>query len=214
MKRIFSLSLIFLLASSFFAPKSDAWKNWKTVENWTFGVDRGNVPMIADTEALHPYMAMLANKLLEKCKAQGLDVRIVETYRTRTKQAEYYGMGPGYTASAAGQSKHQFGLAIDVVPFRDGAAVWDDKKLWEKIGKIGEELGFRWGGRWTKPYDPGHFEWTGGLTIEDLKKGAEPQVPATANLGNSGEKLKTLKINWEALENHHKEQFGHLLKKK
>jgi hypothetical protein len=213
MKYVFGI-LIFLSATAFVAPQIDEWKNWKTVANWTFGVDRGEVPMIADADALHPYMAQLTEKMLQTLKNQGLDVRIVETYRTRTKQAEYYGMGPGYTASAAGQSKHQFGLAIDVVPFVGGAAVWDDKKLWEKIGKAGEELGFRWGGRWKKPYDPGHFEWTGGLTAENLKKGQEPKIPASANIPDIAEKLKKLKENQEALEKYHKDNFSHLLKKK
>ncbi len=213
MFKIFSIAILFVLFS-FDSPKVDEWKTWTMVNNWAFGVDRGEVPMVADTEALHPYMAVLGNKLLEKCKEKGIDVRIAETYRTRTKQAEYYGMGPGFTASAAGQSKHQFGLAMDVVPFVNGAAVWDNKVLFDKIGKIGEELGFRWGGRWKKPYDPGHFEWTGGLTAEQLKTGAMPEVPTSAGITNLDAKIKTLKANWEELEKYQKETYAHTLKKK
>jgi len=29
--------------------------------------------------------------------------------------------------------------------------------VWSWLGRLGEALGFRWGGRWSF-YDPGHFE--------------------------------------------------------
>ena len=85
-------------------------------------------------------------------------------------------MGKRYTSSKAGQSKHQYGLAVDVVPVIDSTAVWDNTMLWKKIGVIGEKLGLRWGGRWRNPYDPGHFEWTGGLTSYHLSNGKFPKL--------------------------------------
>jgi len=103
---------------------------------------------------------------------------VVESYRTHAKQHEYQTMGKKYTRSGAGKSKHQYGLAIDVVPFVNGVAVWDNTALWKKIGVAGETLGLRWGGRWKRPYDPGHFEWTGGLTTTQLAGGALPPFAA------------------------------------
>src|SRR5690606_17227975 len=94
------------------------------------------------------------------------------------KQNEYRGMGRKYTNSIGGKSKHQYGLAVDVVPIIDSIAVWDNVALWRKIGVTGESLGLRWGGRWKKPYDPGHFEWTGGLTSVHLSSGQLPVIPA------------------------------------
>jgi hypothetical protein len=85
-------------------------------------------------------------------------------------------MGKKYTSSGAGRSKHQYGLAVDLVPIVDSVAVWDNTQLWKKVGLAGEKLGLRWGGRWKKPYDPGHFEWTGGLTSVHLSKGLLPMI--------------------------------------
>lgn len=86
-------------------------------------------------------------------------------------------MGKKYTRATGGHSKHQYGLAIDVVPVVDSVAQWDNARLWKKIGAVGEQLGLRWGGRWHTLYDPGHFEWSGGLSSYSLAKGMIPHVP-------------------------------------
>jgi hypothetical protein len=162
-----------------FAPLDtvDGWRSWATVENFTFGKNRGDMPMIADANALHPYFRDKVLQLIAACKKKGIEVAIVETYRTRAKQAEYKGMGKKYTSSGAGKSKHQYGLAIDIVPIVGDTAVWHNKVLWKKIGVIGERIGLRWGGRWRHPFDPGHFEWSGGLTGLELSAGTEPFIP-------------------------------------
>jgi hypothetical protein len=153
------------------------WMQWKTVENFTFGKDRGTLSMITDLNALHPFFRDKIEELMIRCKKQGIELAIVETYRTHAKQNEYRTMGRKYTNSTGGKSKHQYGLAVDVVPLVKGVAVWDNVFLWRKIGTTGEKLGLRWGGRWRNPYDPGHFEWTGGLTSTHLASGLLPQIP-------------------------------------
>lgn len=155
----------------------DEWKTWSYVENFAFGKNRGDLPMITDLNSLHPFFRDQVIALIKKCKEKGIELTIVETYRTHSKQHEYKTMGKKYTSSGAGQSKHQYGLAVDVVPVVDSIAVWDNATLWRKIGTIGEKLGLRWGGRWRKPYDPGHFEWTGGLTSSQLAAGLLPESP-------------------------------------
>ncbi|RAW01264.1 M15 family metallopeptidase [Pseudochryseolinea flava] len=152
------------------------WKEWSYVENYNFGKDRGAMPMITDLRALHPYFRDKINKLIAECKKQGIELAVVESYRTHAKQNEYKVMGKKYTSSGAGRSKHQYGLAVDLVPIVDSVAVWDNKQLWLKVGVTGEKLGLRWGGRWRKPYDPGHFEWTGGLTSVHLAHGMLPII--------------------------------------
>ncbi len=155
----------------------NGWKQWSSVENFTFGKDRGAMTMITDIRALHPYFRDQIRTLIAACHAKGIELAVVESYRTHAKQNEYKVMGKKYTSSGAGRSKHQYGLAIDVVPIVDSVAVWDNKELWKKIGVEGEKLGLRWGGRWRTPYDPGHFEWTGGLTSVHLSQGQLPPVP-------------------------------------
>lgn len=165
-----------------FADTESAWKNWQTVENYKYGKDRGSLPMIADLNSLHPYFRDKIVELIHLCKAQGIELAVVESFRTHAKQAEYFGMGRKYTRSKGGKSKHQYGLAVDVVPIVDSAAVWDNTLLWKKIGVTGEKLGLRWGGRWRAPYDPAHFEWGSGVSTYHLAKGMQPGIPrAKAN---------------------------------
>jgi hypothetical protein len=179
-----------------------AWKKWTTVENYTYGKDRGSLPMIADLNSLHPYFRDRVVELINACKAQGIELAIVESFRTHAKQSEYFGMGKKYTRSKGGKSKHQYGLAVDVVPVVKGVAQWDDVRLWRRVGVIGERLGLRWGGRWKTPYDPAHFEWTGGTTTTHLSKGIFPVIPRSkADLYPClDEEIEQLTKYWEAWE--------------
>jgi hypothetical protein len=184
------------------ADSIDGWKAWRTVDNYFYGKNRGSLPMIADLNALHPYFRGKIVALINKCKAAGIQLAVVESYRTHSKQAEYYAMGRKYTSKPGGKSRHQYGLAVDVVPIVDSVAVWNNHRLWRKIGSIGERLGLTWGGRWRVLYDPGHFEWSGGLTRHQLANGHLPRTPASASedylsLQNEITKLKDYWDAWE-----------------
>ncbi len=179
----------------------NGWKNWNLVENFNFGKDRGDLSMIADVQALHPYFRDKVLELIKECKANGIELAVVESYRTHAKQHEYKTMGKKYTSSGAGRSKHQYGLAIDIVPIVDSVAVWDNVLLWKKVGTTGEKLGLRWGGRWRKPYDPGHFEWTAGLTSTHLGAGIFPSVPSCDTVYPCmQDDIKLLKKYWKEWE--------------
>jgi len=182
-------------------PTMETWQTWSTTENFKFGKDRGSMTMIADLEALHPYLRDRVKELIRICKEKGIELAIVETYRTVAKQNEYKSMGKKYTRSVGGLSKHQYGLAIDVVPIIDSVAVWNNIAVWKKIGTTGEKLGLRWGGRWRHPFDPGHFEWTGGLTGVQLSSGTYPKVPHQEEVYPCLEdEMTLLKTNWKAWE--------------
>lgn len=176
------------------------WLRWKTVSNYTFGKDRGSLPMIADLDALHPFFRDKVRALIQVCKDKGIELAIVESYRTYAKQNEYKSMGKKYTRSGGGHSKHQYGLAVDVVPMKDSVAVWDNLALWRKVGVAGEKLGLRWGGRWRHPFDPGHFEWTGGLTSYQLASGIFPTPPKPSYYPCLDEEVAQLKKQWAAWE--------------
>jgi|GEM_PF-1753517 len=203
---------IFRKASSFdslraaevawFTPDTiNGWKSWSLVSNNTFGKNRGEMQMIADVNALHPYFRDRVLDLIEKCRAKGIELAFVETFRTHAKQNEYKGMGKKYTRSGGGKSKHQYGLAVDVVPIVNGEAQWDNLVLWRKIGMIGEKLGLRWGGRWRHPFDPGHFEWTGGLNTTALSAGYKPFIVKENDLYPCLEEdLKLLRKYWKEWE--------------
>ncbi len=184
------------------ANEEPTWRAWATVENYTYGKDRGSIPMITDLNALHPYFRDRIQELMEVAKKQGIELVVVESFRTHAKQAEYFGMGRKYTRSKGGNSKHQYGMAVDLVPIVDGKAVWDNTVLWRKIGVIGERLGLRWGGRWRAPYDPAHFEWSGGLTTMQLSKGLLPTVPKSkaAFYPCLHDEIEILQQHWAAWE--------------
>lgn len=188
-------------AARFTVDTISAWKSWSLVENNTFGKNRGDLQMITDVNALHPYFRDRILDLIEQCKAKGIELAFVETYRTHAKQNEYKSMGKKYTRSGGGKSKHQYGLAVDVVPIVDGEAQWDNLALWRKIGVIGEKLGLRWGGRWRHPYDPGHFEWTGGLNTAALSAGYKPYIAKEKDLYPCLEEdLRLLRKYWKEWE--------------
>lgn len=179
----------------------NGWRNWNYVENFTFGKDRGAMLMITDLNALHPFFRDKIKQLILNCQEQGIELAVVESYRTIAKQNEYKGMGKKYTNSKGGRSKHQYGLAVDLVPIVDSVAVWDNTSLWKKIGITGEKLGLRWGGRWRKPYDPGHFEWTSGLTSVQLTAGyLPPLLKQNENYPCLHEDLKILRKYWKEWE--------------
>lgn len=179
---------------------TEEWKEWLFVNNFAFGQDRGGLPMIADLKSLHPYFRDKIVNMINICKSKGIELAVVESYRTKAKQSEYFSMGKKYTQSKGGKSKHQYGLAVDLVPIVNGQPKWDNKVLWRKIGVIGESLGLRWGGRWRSIYDPAHFEWTGGLSSYHLESGVYPAIPNPQHYPCMEEDLEQLKKNWNALE--------------
>jgi hypothetical protein len=188
-------------ATEAIADMEASWKQWRTVENYSYGKDRGSMDMIVELNALHPYFRDKIVRLINNCKAQGVELAVVESYRTHAKQNEYKTMGKKYTRSGAGKSKHQYGLAVDLVPVVDSVAIWDNIALWKKVGVAGEKLGLRWGGRWKKPYDPGHFEWTGGITTAELAMGKLPLVPnKDTHYPCIEEDIKLLRQYWKEWE--------------
>jgi hypothetical protein len=176
--------------------------DWTVVENYAFGKNRGSLAMVADLHALHPAFRDKVVELIRQCSLKGITVAVVETFRTHAKQNEYKRMGGKYTNSVGGRSKHQYGLAVDIVPMINGKPQWDNQALWKKVGSVGEGLGLRWGGRWKQPYDPAHFEWTGGLTTTHLASGMLPAVSDNDYpcIHEDMEALRTRWREWEAFQ--------------
>jgi peptidoglycan L-alanyl-D-glutamate endopeptidase CwlK len=128
---------------------------------------------------LHPRVARMCRALLAAAKAAGIDLIVTSTYRDHEAQDALYAQGrtrPGkvVTQVRGGQSMHNYRLAFDVVPVRDGKAVWNDDALWREVGKLGQGVGLEWGGAWRRFKDRPHFQWTDGLTIKELQAGKRP----------------------------------------
>jgi peptidoglycan L-alanyl-D-glutamate endopeptidase CwlK len=105
---------------------------------------------------LHPALTDMAINWLSTCRERGLDPLVTCTSRTNAEQTALYAQGrtkPGQivTNAKAGQSAHNYGLALDFVPMINGKIEWNAKHPhWQLIGEIAESVGFEWAGRWTK----------------------------------------------------------------
>ena len=124
--------------------------------------------MNTSLDSLDPRFKPLAFALLARLAEARIAVLIANTRRTPEEQAAAIASGHSKVA----HSKHEDGLAIDVVPYTvyalhgDNKALWNTNDLiWAKIGGIGEKLGLRWGGRFHPVnqlgigWDPSHFEY-------------------------------------------------------
>ena len=120
-----------------------------------------------DLVYLHPAFRNGVILFIADCKKEGIDLMIVETYRSGERQDLM--KKTKRSTLTANKSKHQHGLALDVVPVVNGKLQWHDQRLWYKIGLIGEKHGLMWGGRWKRFKDYPHFEYNCNISeIDDV----------------------------------------------
>lgn len=131
---------------------------------------------------LHPTVAAKARSFLALCETSDIDVLITSTYRDSEAQTALYAQGrskPGniVTNAKAGQSFHNWRLAFDVVPLRNGKPVWgtagQDGQIWNRIGLMGESVGLEWAGRWARFKEYPHFQFTGGHDLAYFQAGGK-----------------------------------------
>lgn len=132
---------------------------------------------------LAPYVANLCRKLIAECKKQGIDLLVTSTWRDGESQNWLYAQGRTragriVTNAKAGQSFHNYRLAFDVVPIVGGKAMWNDIRTFQKVGAIGKSIGLEWAGDWKSFKEYPHFQWTGGLSLAQLRAGKQPKFPA------------------------------------
>lgn len=115
-------------------------------------------PTPAQVAALRPGTRDKAIHLINALRSVGVPAIIgpLGGKRTIKQQLQLYGSGRGVTTTV--KSRHIYGAAFDIDVAgmnRDDVPKW----WWPIIGQYAESvLKLRWGGRWTRPYDPGHFE--------------------------------------------------------
>jgi peptidoglycan L-alanyl-D-glutamate endopeptidase CwlK len=133
-------------------------------------------------EDLEPVVASKARAFIEACRAEGIDLLITSTFRDFDSQTALYAQGrttPGniVTNAKGGYSFHNFRCALDVVPLRGGKPVWgtqsEDGALWHRVAEIGKECGLEWAGDWKSFKEMAHFQYTGGLTLAELRGGKQ-----------------------------------------
>ena len=125
-------------------------------------------------QLLHPSIRLEITNLVAKANSQltsHSQIRIIQGLRTFPEQDVLYAQGrttPGkiITNAKAGQSIHNYGLAIDFALLIDDKEIsWDLKKDWDgdkiadwmEVVKVFKDAGYIWGGQW-KFIDNPHFE--------------------------------------------------------
>lgn len=128
-------------------------------------------------EKLHPKVRDKARELINRVEKElGIKLRVTSTLRTYAEQDKLYAQGRTtkgniVTNAKGGQSNHNFGTALDVVPIVNGQADWKTTAdTWNKIGTIGKSLGFVWGGDWKSLVDKPHFEMTFNNSLAQMRK--------------------------------------------
>lgn len=130
-------------------------------------------------EDLLPPVRERVERMIAACDAEGIDLLVTSTYRDNASQEALYAQGrtaPGriVTNARSGQSYHNYRCAVDVVPIRNGKAIWNAKDpVWQRIGALGKAAGLEWAGDWKRFKEFPHFQYTAGLTLAQLQKGAK-----------------------------------------
>lgn len=140
-------------------------------------------------ETLAPVFAERCRQVEARAQAAGVRVRWSQTLRSLDDQRKLYALGRDQywniiepakvvTHARPGWSWHEFGCAADFAILKGETAVeWspvadldlDGLVDWLEVGRIAEEVGLDWGGRWGKPDLP-HLEYHPGLTIIDARR--------------------------------------------
>lgn len=120
-----------------------------------------------DWGRLNPVFTQSVLRVLARLEERGYVFVLLEGYRSPERQEKLADMGAHVTGARAFQSKHQFGLAVDLAPMREGRLVISEREPWamaayQALGEESEKLGLVWGGRWWFK-DYGHVEIAGSL---------------------------------------------------
>jgi peptidoglycan L-alanyl-D-glutamate endopeptidase CwlK len=125
-------------------------------------------------DKVHPTLAAAIKNLVSLLAQNGLVVEVVQGWRTFAEQDALFAQGrtrpgPVVTRARGGQSNHNYGLAVDVVPFNNGQPNWNAPMgVWAIIGNEAEKMGLEWGGDWRKFVDKPHIQLPGMSVAECL----------------------------------------------
>lgn len=116
----------------------------------------------------------------------GVHPFITQTLRTFAESDALYAKGrtkPGsvVTNAKAGQSYHNYGLAIDFMLQINGKDSWVVDHNWMVVVNVFKQHGFTWGGDFKSILDQPHFEMTLGHNWRELlvKHNAGDFIPGT-----------------------------------
>jgi peptidoglycan L-alanyl-D-glutamate endopeptidase CwlK len=150
--------------------------------------------------------------MIAEANVAAITVCVVCTERTVQEQNALYAQGrtkPGkiVTHAKGGDSIHNYKLAWDLCPVVEGKLNWNRADLFNKLGAIAEKHSITWGGNFETIVDKPHFQFTGGLSLAEIKRGRRPAAKTAAGSASQATgkpdatdkpKLKTHEIVIEA----------------
>lgn len=112
---------------------------------------------------LHPKLSAKVKEIIEAMALQGIEMRVVQGLRTYEEQNILYAQGrtrkgPKVTNAKGGQSYHNFALAADLCPFKDGKPQWENANAFGRLGAVCRSVGLEWGGNWPRFPDRPHVQ--------------------------------------------------------
>ena len=149
---------------------------------------------------VHPELAKRVRAAADRLEEKNTYLLVVSGLRSNAEQNALYGQGrttPGHivTNARAGQSMHNYGLAVDIVPYlqgSSGALNWSaDTPQFRAMVTALEATDLVWGGSWKSLHDYDHFQLPG------LSVSPSPKMLADYGLGTPSQ-LRTI---WEKLGN-------------
>lgn len=151
--------------SSFDDPRPQ--NNFKTLLRqlepyWPYLSEESNMQPDKDITKLNPVFRLLVETLITRCQFGQWKAFVTEGYRSPERQNWLYQQGrtrPGsiVTYAKAGESDHNYGLAVDIAFKNWYGKVSYDPGLFSQAATIAKDLGLSWGGDWSKFQDMPHF---------------------------------------------------------
>lgn len=122
-----------------------------------------------DWSHMNPAFVQTVLRVMVAMRARGFGMVLLEGYRSPERQNALAAQGNHVTQAKGGQSKHQYGLAVDLAPMRAGKVVISERDPWamqayQALGEEAQAAGLTWGGNWSFK-DYGHIEQTGSLKV-------------------------------------------------
>jgi peptidoglycan LD-endopeptidase CwlK len=136
---------------------------------------------------VNPVLANLVRAAATSLEAQGTYLLVVSGLRTAAEQNALYAQGrttPGHivTNAKAGQSMHNYGLAVDVVPYlsgQTGTLNWQPATpQYQAMVAALKGQGLAWGGDWIHFKDEDHFQ------LSDVPVNPSPAMEADYGTGD------------------------------
>ena len=129
-----------------------------------------------ELKTVQPKIRRMAEDVVAKMFNKGYAVTVFEGFRSFAEQDYLYQQGrtrwgPIVTNAKAGESLHNYGVAVDIVFLVNGHPSWSNRHPWKLLGTVGKEAGFEWGGDWESFVDRPHFQYTDTYTLQDFQKG-------------------------------------------